>query len=127
MSGPKRSYSRPIEVLGVAKALDHVRDDVADAVPDEVRAEYARWLEAERAGGRLEIPEEVIGSLAGRAATIAGKVAGKIAREKAATGVAEAFQIGVNKSATEADHEADTVKTMNTCPSCGRPVSEPVK
>lgn len=88
----------------MARALDHVRDLTVDAM----RA----WLTEQRNGGRLEIGEDLV-------ETVCAQV-GKAARAAAGTGVAEAFQIGINRSATDADHEADTAR-IDVCLSCGQP------
>lgn len=116
MAGPKRNYSRPIETLGVAKALDHIRDDVVDSM----RTQFLEWLTAERANGRLEVAEDLLHTLANKAASMSGP----IAREKSGTGVAEAFQLGINKSATDLEYEATTDR-IEFCSTCGAPRSQP--
>ena len=119
MAGPKKNLSRPIETLGVAKALDGVRERVVDAM----KLQYARFLEEERTAGLLsEVSEDLLNKLAAKASVLAGA----ISRESAGTGVAEAFQIGINRSAIESDHDEVTLRTENICTHCGRPYASPL-
>lgn len=131
MSSPKKKLpSRPIETYGVARALDHIRDAVSaetgQAVAAKLLDELRTWLHAERAQGRLECSEDQIETLARRSATAASAEAytasGAAARKAAANAIGETWQLAINRSVTDEDHEAVTARMLDTCPACGVPL-----
>lgn len=78
---------------GVAGALERVRQGVYETMRD-------RMLKA-RENGRLDLSDEDIESMA--------RLAAQAARRAAADGIAEAFQEGVNRSASVDDFKRITV------------------
>lgn len=86
--------SSSIRVEGVAAILEDVRASTCSGMK-------AR-LESRRGQGRSDLSDEEIESLS--------RIAGVIARTAAANGIAEAYQMGVNRSVTRDEHDRPTSK-----------------
>ena len=100
MSDPKHVHSS-LRFGGVSAVLEHVRDEVVTQVKTR--------LEERRRQGWADISDEEIESIA--------RMTGMVARKVAADGVAEAFQMGVNRSTTGEEHSRPTQRVTPTPPS----------
>jgi len=80
--------------------VSEILEEIRVTVTDQMRQ---RLLER-RAQGRHDLPDEEI--------EMEARIAGTMAKSAAANGVAQAFQLGVNRTVTERDYEEITSKVI---------------